>query len=177
MVWKENLDKVFEIGENCMRNNIFFQAVPAEALGGETSASAKDFTPLDKDGKEKYAEIISALAKTRGPFAKFLRVANGYVKEAVNSSDPWHCQHPSSHWIFVDAQGKTRVCGDKALSKQYILTGKNNPIKTKEFHKDIDEESKKCGGCSWYCNWEGNRGQVKRGLEHAQFIITVAALT
>lgn len=177
VVWKENLDKVFEIGENCMRNNIFFQAVPAETLNGETSESADDFNPLDAEDKKRYAEIISKLTKVRGPFAKYLRIQEDYINEAVNSSQKWHCRHPSNHWISVDAQGKARVCVGRALTKKYSLTGEDNPIKTKEFHKDIEEEAKKCGGCSWYCNWEGNRGGIRRVIEQTQFIATVAAVT
>lgn len=179
VVWKENLDKVYEIGQQCMRNNVFFQAVPAVAIGGQTSAKDTDFTPLDYEGRHELAQTLLEVTKTRGPFANFLRVPKSYLKEVVDSPNPnsWHCKHPSSHWVSVDAQGRARVCNEIPFRETYLLTGKENPLKDKQLHKDADKESKDCCGCSWLCHWDGNRGQLGRGLDHMRLMLTIGGLT
>lgn len=182
VVTQDNLDKVYDIGRICMRNNIFFQAVPAIALGGESSASPDDFRPLDDSGRQEFIKIVHELSKVRGPFARFLRVQNAYLNKVVASLDPnsaWHCNKPSKHWIFVDAQGNPRVCNDRALPEadRFSLTGEDNPLLAKEFHKAVEKESKKCGGCSWYCNWEANRTQFIRAATEFRLFVTMGSLT
>lgn len=180
VVTQDNLDKVYGIGRTCMRNNIFFQAVPAVALDGESSASPDDFHPLDDKGREEFINIIHNLSKVRGPFARFLRVQNAYLNKVVASPDPnsaWHCNNPSKHWIFVDAQGKARVCNDRALPGDWSFIGEENPLLDKKFHEAVEKESKKCGGCSWYCNWEANRRQLIRGMTEFRYFATMGSLT
>lgn len=179
VVTADNLDQVYKIGEQSMNLNIFFQAVPAVALNGETSAVASDFHPLDAQGRKEYIEAVHSLRKVRGPFGNFLRIPDGYLKQVLSKEDPntWHCTNPSSHWIAVDARGKARVCNDVVLSKEYDLTTDKNPLTTEQFHKDIEEESKKCAGCAWFCHWESNRPQHERVIDEARFAITVAAVT
>lgn len=179
-VWEENLGKVEEIARKCILNNIFFQAVPAVALGGETSASVEDFTPLDYQGRREMVRILEGVVPNiRKPFTNFLRIPPSYLTEVVNSPDPnsWHCQHPTSHWIAVDAQGRARICNDRPLGKTYLLTGEENPLLTEAFHRDVDIESKECGGCSWLCHWDGNRRQLERGLDHLRLVLTVGLHT
>ena len=179
VVTADNLDKIYPVGEQCMNLNIFFQAVPAIALDGETSAPESDFRPLDAQGRREYVGAIRRLRRVRGPFGNFLRIPEGYLKEVVLSDDPtsWYCTNPSSHWIAVDARGRVRVCNDVPLSKEYDLTTDQNPLLSKEFHKDVKRESEKCAGCSWFCHWESNRPQHQRVLDEARFAITVAAVT
>lgn len=180
VVTRDNLDIVYNIGELCMSNSIFFQAVPAVALGGESSASPHDFHLLDAAGWKEFVNINRKLAKIRGPFARFLRMSNDYLKKLADSSNPntaWHCKKPSSHWISVDAQGNARVCNDIALPRVYSLTGEENPLLTKEFHKVVTEASEKCGGCSWLCHWEGNRRQSARIKDDWRYFVTTASLT
>lgn len=180
VVTQDNLDQVFEIGRTCMQNNIFFLAVPAVALGGESSARPEDFHPLDNRGRKEFIKIIHELSKIRGPFARFLRMQNAYLNEVVAAPDPdsaWHCKNPSAHWIFVDAQGKARVCNDRALPGDWSLTGKENPLLNKKFHEAVKRESKGCSGCSWYCNWEANRKQSIRALSELRLFLTMGSLT
>lgn len=182
VVTQDNLDKVYNIGKRCMLNNVFFQAVPAVGLDGTSSASSENFHPLDTTGRQEFIKIIQKLSKVRGPMANFLHVPNAYLNKVVNSSDPdsaWHCKNPSKHWIFVDAQGNPRVCNDRALPEadKFSLKREDNPLLTKEFHKAVERESKRCGGCSWFCNWEGNRRQSIRGGTDLRFFITINSLT
>lgn len=180
VVTQENLDQVFDIGRVCMLNNIFFQAVPAVALGGETSASSGQFKPLDYYGRQEFIAIMTRLSKVRGPFANFLRVPTAYLQEVVAAPNPataWHCQNPSAHWISVDARGNARVCNDRVLSKTYSLVGEDNPLLTKEFHQDINQVARQCQGCSWFCHWEGNKRQSLRGMAGIKFYGTVNSLT
>lgn len=181
VVTQDNLDKVYNIGRRCMLNNVFFQAVPAVGLDGTSSASSEDFHPLDAAGKQEFIGIIHELSKVRGPMANFLHVPNAYLRQVVDSPNPdsaWHCKRPSAHWIFVDAQGNPRVCNDRALpgAERFSLKGEEYPF-TKEFHKAVERESKRCGGCSWLCNWEGNRKQSLRGGTDLRFFITINSLT
>lgn len=180
VVWHENLDKVYKTAKICMLNNIFFQAVPAVALDGETSASATDFTSLDSQERKELAKILYEVSKIRGPFANFLRMPKSYLREVVASPNPnsWHCKNPSSHWISVDARGNARICTDVALKgKTYSLTGEENPLLTKEFYEDVDRQSINCAGCSWYSHWDGNRGQVSRGLDQLRLVLTIGGYT
>lgn len=179
VVTADNVDLVYPIGEKCMNLNIFFQAILAEALNGETSAAAGDFHPLDSQGRREYVSAIQDLKRVRGPFARFLRIPDGYLEKAVSLDSPtaWHCTKPSSHWIAVDARGRARICNDMPLSKEYDLTTDENPLLTKQFHQDVDEESRRCAGCTWFCHWESNRPQHERVIDEARFILTVAALT
>ncbi|MBI2338349.1 radical SAM protein [Candidatus Daviesbacteria bacterium] len=179
VVTQDNLDKVYDIGRRCMLNNVFFQAVPAIGLNGPSSASPDNFHPLDAEGRQEFIKIIRELSKVRGPMANFLHVPNSYLKSVVDSPDSnsaWHCKRPSAHWIFVDAQGNARVCNDRLLPQNYSLKGEDYPF-TKEFHKAVERESKRCGGCSWFCNWEGNRKQTIRGGTDLRFYITINSLT
>lgn len=179
VVTADNVDQIYAIGEQAMNLNIFFQAIPAIALDGETSAPESDFHPLDAEGQRAYIEAIRRLRKVRGPFGSFLRIPERYLKEVVSSPDPnpWHCTKPSSHWIAVDARGRARVCNDVALSREYDLTTGQNPLLSKQFHKDVEEDSRRCAGCSWFCHWESNRPQHQRVLDEAKFAMTVAAVT
>lgn len=179
VVTADNVDQVYGIGEQAMNLNIFFQAVPAIALDGETSAPESDFHPLDAEGQRAYIEAIRRLRKVRGPFGNFLRIPERYLKEVVSSPDPnsWHCTKPSSYWIAVDARGKVRVCNDVPLSKDYDLTTDQNPLLSEQLHKDVERDSKRCAGCSWFCHWESNRPQYQRVLNEAKFAMTVAAVT
>lgn len=179
VVWKENLPFVKEIGGMCVLNNIFFQAVPAVAIAGETSASASDFTPLDYEGRLRLVEQIELVSQARGPFANFLRVPKSYYKQVVASPDPnsWHCKHPGSHWVSVDAQGKARICNERPLRDSYSLTTEENPLLSRNFQQEVDKESKACSGCSWYCHWDGNRGQIDRGFDHLRLMLTIGGET
>lgn len=179
VVTQNNLDKVYNIGERCMSNNVFFQAVPAVALGGESSASADDFKPLDDLGRQEFIGIIHRLTKVRGPFANFLRVQNAYLKQVIEPSESnvWHCEKPASHWLFIDAQGKARACNDRSLSEVFSFTGDQNPLFTKGFYRAVEEESKRCGGCSWHCNWEANRKQIVRAFTEFRLFATMGSLT
>lgn len=179
VAWEENLDKVYGVARKCMLNNIFFQAVPAVALGGETSASAEDFTPLDYQGRKELVKILTdPVLQRQRLFANFLRIPKKYLKEVVDNPNPnsWHCQHPSSHWVSVDAQGRARICTDRPLSKTYLLAGEENPLLTEAFHQDVERGSKECGGCSWLCHWDGNRG-LRRGLDYLRLVLTIAGYT
>lgn len=180
VVTQDNLDKVFEIGRECMQNNIFFLAVPAVALGGESSALPEDFRLLDGQGRREFINITHRLSRIRGPFARFLRMQDAYLSEVVATVDPnsaWHCKNPSAHWIFVDAQGRARVCNERVLPGGWSLTGKENPLLNKKFHEVVKNESEKCGGCSWYCNWEANRKQSVRALSEIRLFMTMGSLT
>lgn len=180
VVTQDNLDKVYNIGELCLLNSIFFQPVPAVALGGESSASSGDFHPLDKTGWKEFVKINQRLAAVRGPFAKFLRMPSDYLKDVASAPNPntaWHCKDPSAHWISVDAHGNVRVCNDVALLGEYSLTGEENPLLAREFHKAVTKASEECGGCSWLCHWIGNRKQVSRTKDEWRFYVTAASLT
>jgi len=181
VVTSGNLALMEEAGTTSMRNNILFQAVPAIALGGETSGVAGEngFYPLSYEGRLEFAKICERLEKVRGPFARFLRIPGGYIKEVVKSekSPPWHCQQPSSHWVSVDAQGNVRVCNDVSLEKKYSLKGSDNPLLNRELHEDIEKTSRACEGCAWLCHWQENQPQWKRSLEHIRMGVTVAGLT
>lgn len=179
-VTEDNLGELLEIGKDCMRNNIFFLAVPAVALGGESSARPEDFRPLDEYGRREFVKIMRELTKVRGPFARFSRIQKSYLKKVVGESDPntaWHCKDPSAHWVFVDAQGKARVCNDRALPGDWYLTNQENPLLSKKFHEAVKTESEKCRGCSWYCNWEANRNQIVRALSEIRLFLTMGSLT
>ncbi|MFH1535873.1 MAG: radical SAM protein [Patescibacteria group bacterium] len=179
VVTKENLEDVSAVGTEVMLNNVFLQIVPAVALDGESSASPDNFNQLDYPDRLRFVQKIKDLKKVRGPFANFLHVSDGFLKEVVSARDPnsWHCKNPSSHWVFIDAQGNARVCNERLLSQNYSLTGKENPLLTKEFHQSVQEESQKCRGCSWLCNWEGNRNQLVRGFAWLRLFVTIGSLT
>lgn len=178
VVTPDNLDMVYEIGKHCMESNVFFQAVPAIALGGASSSSPEYFQTLDDVGRREYIKIIHALQKVRGPFASFLRVQEQYLNKVIDPASPlWHCQKPSNHWLFVDVQGNARACNERPLSKRYSLKGEENPLLIKQFHRDIREEVRECAGCLWYCNWEENQFQWFRGIIGWRFFVTVASLT
>lgn len=180
VVTQDNLNKIYNIGELCLLNSIFFQPVPAVALDGESSASPDGFHPLDEAGWKEFVNINHRLAKIRGPFARFLRMPDAFLKEIASAPNPntaWHCKNPSAHWISVDALGNARVCNDVALSKTYSLTGKENPLLTKEFHEMVTAGSENCGGCAWLCHWEGNRKQIARARDEWRLYITAASLT
>ncbi|MBI2330459.1 radical SAM protein [Candidatus Daviesbacteria bacterium] len=180
VVTQDNLGVVEKIGEMCMLNSIFFQAVPAVDLNGRSSGSPDNFHSLDEAGWKEYVRINRRLAKVRGPFAEFLHMSDAFLKEVASAPNPnnaWHCKNPSAHWISVDAQGNARVCNDVALPKAYSLTGKENPLLTKEFHEAVTVTSEKCGGCSWFCHWEGNRKQSARIKDGWRYFVTTAAVT
>lgn len=180
VVTMDNLDKVYNIGKMCMLNSIFFQPVPAVALGGESSASADNFHPLDEAGWKEFVDINHRLRKVRGPFARYLRMPEAFLKEVASAPNPetaFHCKNPSAHWISVDEKGNARVCNDVPLSRTYSLTGKTNPLLTKQFHQDVNEASKECPGCDWLCHWEGNRANIRRVVSEARDFITAASMT
>lgn len=180
VVSQDNLDVVYNIGKLCILNSIFFQAVPAVAKGGESSAAPSDFHPLDGAGWKEFVEINHRLSKVRGPFARFLRMPTAFLKEVASAPNPdlaWHCKKPSAHWISVDARGNARVCNDVALPRIYSLTGDENPLLTKEFHKAVTKASEECGGCSWFCHWEGNRNQSARVIDEWPHYVTALGYT
>lgn len=174
VVTEDNLKFVKNIGEACMSNNVFFEPVPAVALGGEISAlPGSNFHPLDAGGRNEYIKIINELRRIRGPFAKFLRVEDAYLKKVITPIAEWHCKDPARYLIFVNANGELGVCNDQPLrEKTYSLIGGDNPLLEKGFYKVVKRESKKCGGCRWLCNW---RSEKNKTLD--RFSGTVAALT
>lgn len=174
VVTKDNLKFVKNIGEACMSNNVFYEPVPAVALGGEISALPNDsFHPLDTDGRDEYTETVNSLRKIRGPFADFLHVEEAYLKEVVVPTTEWHCKNPAKYMIFVNARGNLAVCNDKSLQRKvYSMTSEGNPLLGKEFYEAAKKESKECGGCRWLCNWRSERRQT---LD--RFNITAAAMT
>lgn len=174
VVTKDNLQFVEEIGKVCMSNNVFFEAVPAVALGGEISALPNaSFHPLDAEGRNGYIEIIQRLRRVRRPFARFLRVEDAYLKEVVSPAYEWHCKNPAKYLIFVNAYGELGVCNDRSLQgKTYSLIGDENPLLGKECYEAIRRESRECKGCRWLCNWRSQRRQT---LD--RFYMTAAALT
>src|SRR3989344_2016272 len=174
VVTRDNLRFVKNIGKACMNNNVFYEAVPAVALGGKISASPNgNFHPLDAGGRNEYIEIIRSLRGERGPFAEYLHVEEDYLKEVVTPIAEWHCKDPAKYLISVNYQGDLAVCNDNSLrGKAYSLIGKENPLLTKEFYRAVKKESKECQGCRWLCNWRSERRQT-----FDRFNITAAALT
>lgn len=174
VVTKDNLKFIKNIGEACMSNNVFYEPVPAVALGGEISALPNDgFHPLNADGRDKYIEIVNSLRRVRGPFADFLHIEEAYLKEVVVPATEWHCKNPAKYLIFVNAQGNLAVCNDKSLrGKVYSLIGEDNPLLEKEFYEAVKKESSECEGCRWLCNWRSER---RRTVD--RFNITAAAMT
>lgn len=180
VVWQENLDKVFDIAKMAILNNIFFQALPAVAIGGETSAKPTEFTPLTFEERIKFVEIINQASKIRGPFADFLRIPKRYLKQVISSPDPnsWHCKNPASHWISVDAQGRARICNERPIKgKTFLLTGEENPLLDADFAKKVNTQVEECRGCSWLCHWQDNMGQLERGLDQLRLLVTITAFT
>jgi|GEM_PF-3153158 MoaA/NifB/PqqE/SkfB family radical SAM enzyme len=173
VVTKDNLRYVKNIGEACMSNNVFYEAVPAISLGGEISASPNDnFHPLEAEERNEYMEIVRSLREIRGPFANFLHVEESYLEEVVAPVNEWHCKDPAKYLLFVNYQGDLAVCNDKSLQgKTYSLKGEENPLLEKEFYKAVKESSKECRGCRWLCNWRSERRQTFN-----RFNITAAAL-
>lgn len=179
VVTKDNLAVVENIGELCMANSVFFQAVPAVAKDGVSSASSDNFHPLDADGWREYVAINRRLSKVRGPFAKFLRMSEEYLKKVASALNPetaWHCKNLSAHQISVDNRGDARVCNDVSLPKVYSLKGEENPLLDKEFHKDVERASRECPGCAWYCHWFANRKRIAQ-ISEWRLLATVASLT
>lgn len=174
VVTKDNLKYVRNIGEACMSNDVFYEAVPAIALGGEISANPSDnFHPLDEEGRNEYIEIMRSLRGVRGPFANLLHVGEDYLKKVVAPVEEWKCKDPARYLIFVNAQGELAVCNDKPLvDKTYSLIGEENPLLKKDFYKAVKAEATKCNGCRWLCNW---RSQQRQALN--RFYITAAAFT
>lgn len=145
-----------------------------------SSVSSGDFHPLDEADWKEFVEINRRLAKIRGLFAKFLRMPESYLREVASAPDStraWHCENPSAHWISVDAQGNARVCNDVALPKAYSLTGKENPLITKEFHKAITKASEQCAGCAWLCHFISGMKQIRRTREEWRTYATAVSLT
>lgn len=174
VVTKDNLKYVRNIGEACMSNDVFYEAVPAVALGGEISALPnKNFHPLDEEGRNEYIEIMHSLRGVRGPFANLLHVEEDYLKKVVAPVEEWKCKDPGKYLIFVNAQGELAVCNDKPLKdKTYSLLGKENPLLKKDFYETVKKEAQECRGCRWLCNW---RSQQRQTLN--RFYITAAAFT
>lgn len=174
VITRDNLRFVKNIAKACMNNNVFYEPVPAVALGGEISASLSNaFHPLDADGRNEYIEIIRSLRGERGPFAEYLHVEEDYLKEVVAPAAEWHCEDPARYQIFVNHEGNLAVCNDKPLpGKAYSLTEEGNPLLKKEFYGVAKEASKECGGCRWLCNWRSEKRQT-----FDRFNITAAALT
>lgn len=162
VVTQDNLDKVYNIGEACMSNNVFFEPVPAVALGGEISALPnKNFHPLDAKGRNEYINIIRKLRRVRRPFANFLRIEKDYLKEVVKPDSEWHCTEPARYLLFVNAYGELQVCNDRILQGEtYSLLGDTNPLAGNDFYKTVKMQAKECGGCRWLCNWRSQRWQA-----------------
>lgn len=174
VVTRDNLRFIKNIGKVCMNNNVFYEAVPAVALGGEISASPNNaFHPLDAEGRNEYREIIRSLRGERGPFAEYLHVEEDYLKEVVAPAAEWHCKDPAKYLIVVNSQGNLAVCVDKPLQGEvYSLIGEGNPLLEKNFYEAVKRESKECQGCRWLCNWRSERRQT-----FDRFNITAAAVT
>lgn len=175
VVTQDNLDKVYNIGEVCMSNNVFFEPVPAVAIGGGISALPNEnFHPLDAEGRSEFIDIVSRLRGVRRPFAKFLRVEEDYLREVVKPDSEWHCTEPARYLLFVNAYGQLQVCNDRQLQEDvYSLIGPTNPLADKKFYQTVKRQAKECGGCRWLCNW---RSQRRQAIE-TSLAITAAALT
>lgn len=174
VVTRDNLRFVKNIGKACVNNNVFYEAMPAVALGGEISALPNDnFHPLDAEGRNEYIEIIQSLKGARGPFAEYLHVPDDYLEKVVAPIAEWHCKDPAKYLIFVNYQGNLAVCNDKPLQGEaYSLIVEENPLLKKKFYEDVKKESEECQGCRWLCNWRSERRQT-----FDRFNITAAALT
>lgn len=175
----ENLNKVYETGRLCILNNVFFNVAPVfSSDNGETSAPIDGVSPLNYEQRKELSAILRELPKVR-EWGRLLRTPSNYIREVLSAPrlDTWHCKNIAQHLVAIDAQGKARICGDRALSKTWSFIGDDNPLKHKAFFEDVKREAENCKGCSWYCNWGASRGQIKNGAELARILATAAVLT